>query len=246
MMKRTMGIAITASALATVSAGTAFAQDAQYDVDTQGTTYEADTGVRMPVRAPHSAFEIQAQGGYAQSFGPAIPRTLKGDVGVGGPGVGAGLGLAYRVQPRASVGIVGSFSQSGMGGESVSRGVSVGVDATWHTNPYTRVDPWLGFGAGYRMIFDQPAGERNDTMIHGFQLGRVTAGVDVRVSDSVAIAPTVGGDVNLFLWRNEEGGVANDRIDRPRLNPTLFAGVTGRFDIGGQRRHEPTQLIGRR
>ena len=68
---------------------------------------------------------------------------------------------------------------------------------------------WLSFGAGYRFLSEEPAGPNNNLLVHGFQLARAKVGIDVRVSDSVAIAPTLGGDVDMFLWRNPEGRVGN-------------------------------------
>jgi len=224
MTTRKMGIAIATFALAGASASTA---SAQYS--------EGEMGPRGPVRAPSNAFEISVDTGYTQGFGPQVPATAGTSATyLGGAGVGAGLGLSYRATPRSSVGVSGSFNQQTAQGAQY-RGATASINAAYHASPHERLDPWLQIGAGYRMLWEQPNGENNDVMIHGFQLAQAKAGIDVRVSDSVAIAPTLGGDLNMFVWRNPEGRVGNQVIPNPRLNAFVFAGVQGRFDLAGQR-----------
>jgi hypothetical protein len=227
-MTRKMGISIATFALAAASASTASAQ-----------VYEGELAPRGPVRAPSNAFEIQIDTGYQQGFGPMIPATEgTGSTGLGNAGVGVGLGLGYRINPNASVGVTGSFNQQAAPGGTTYRGATAGVEAALHASPHQRLDPWLSFGAGYRMHWEMPqaAEATNDgVLVHGFQLAKAKVGLDVRVSDSVAIAPTVGADLNMFLWRDPEGRVATQTIDTPRLNTFVFAGVQGRFDVGGVR-----------
>lgn len=240
-MKHNLGIAIAAFAFAAVSASSAMAQTAQV---TQVTTSDE----RMPrgtVRAPANAFEIQVNTGYAQGFGPQVSATDNvGATGINRPGMGAGLGLAYRATPNASVGIVGSYSMANGAGGTDLRGATAGLDATYHANPYQRLDPFLSLGTGYRMLWQSREGATPDSFTHGFQLARAAVGVDVRLTDDIAIAPTVGGDVNMFLWRNTTG-TRTQMIDNPKVNAFLFAGVAGRFDMGGQRQRPP-MFVGRR
>lgn len=237
-MTSKMGIAVAAFALAAANASSASAQTAPMMEE------------RMPrgtVRAPTNAFEIQANTGYSQGFGPQIGATRGSPTsGLGGAGMGVGVGFAYRATPRSSLGIVGSYGQQqGTAGSQV-RGATAGLDATYHANPFQRIDPFLSVGTGYRMLWEQASGDDKtipDTFTHGFQLARAAVGVDVRLTDDVAIAPTVGGDVNMFLWRN--AGSGNQMIDNPKVNAFLFAGVAGRFDMGGSRLRPPT-VLGRR
>jgi hypothetical protein len=224
-MTRKMGIAIASFALAAASASSASAQ-----------TYMEGEAPRGPVRAPANAFEISLGTGYNQGFGSAIPATAgMGRTALGGAGVGAELGLGYRATPSSSVQLAGAYNQQNLAGGTMIRGGTVGIDAAYHANPHERLDPWLSIGAGYRFLSEEPAGANNNQLIHGFQLARAKAGIDVRVSDSVAIAPTLGGDLDMFVWRNPEGRVGNQVIRAPKVNAFVFAGVQGRFDLGGRR-----------
>jgi len=236
-----MGIAIAAFAFAAAGASTAMARTAQV---TQVTMSDE----RMPsgmVRAPSNAFEIQVNTGYAQGFGPRIPATNKAAAStIDRPGMSAGLGLAYRATPNSSVGVVGAYSmQDGVNGGTL-RGATAGLDATYHANPYQRLDPFLSLGTGYRMLWESPAGTAPDSLSHGFQLARAAVGVDVRLNKDIAIAPTLGGDVNMFLWRNTTGS-KTQMIDNPKVNAFVFAGVSGRFDMGGTRQR-PSTYVGSR
>ncbi|MRG92249.1 hypothetical protein [Polyangium spumosum] len=235
-MTRTMGIAVATFALAAASAGTASAQTVvrEAEMEPEG------------IGAPQKAFEIQVDTGYNQGFGPAVPATEGTDPTRLGPaGLGAGLGLHYRANPYSSVGISGSYNMQNLTGGAEIRGATAGIDGVFHTNPYGRLDPWVSVGAGYRMMWDMPSGQANDMFIHGFQLAKAKVGIDIRVSESVALAPTIGGDLSMFLWRNPEGRVSTQTVDAPRLNAFVFAGVAGRFDVGGERAR-PVAIIAKR
>jgi len=231
-----MGIAIAAFAFVAASASSASAQQM---------TMQGERMPRGTVRAPSNAFEIQVNSGYAQGFGPQIPAQgrIPGSA-LNNPGMGAGLGLAYRTTPNASVGFVGSYSMQDTARGAQLRNATTSLDATYHANPYQRLDPFLSLGTGYRMMWDRATRNGTETFTHGFQLARAAVGVDVRVSKDIAIAPTVGGDVDLFLWRSS-AGLGSQTISNPKVNAYIFAGVSGRFDVGGDRL-PPATYIGRR
>lgn len=252
-MGHKMGIAIAAFAFAAASASSASAQTTQEVTQettqttqiTQQSTFDSERLPRGTVKAPAKAFEIQVNTGYAQGFGPRIPgRDTLPSTSLDRPGMSAGLGLAYRATPRASVGIVGSYSMQDSANGAQLRNATAGLDATYHANPYQRLDPFVSIGAGYRMLWDNPNNGR-DTFAHGFQLGRAAVGLDVRVNKDIAIAPTIGGDLDMFLWQTG-AGQTNATIANPRVNGYLFAGVAGRFDLGGNRQGPPTTYMGRR
>jgi len=239
------GIAIATFAVVAASASSASADMSQMGQSSQSSAVESERLPRGTVLAPGSAFEIQVNTGYAQGFGPQIPS--KGSLpsaSLNRAGLGAGLGLAYRATPHSSVGVVGSYSMQDTAKGAQQRNVVAGLDATYHANPYQRLDPFFSLGAGYRMMWDRPASGAPDTFSHGFQLARAAVGVDVRISKDVAIAPTIGGDADMFLWRSAKGQ-STQTIQHPKVNGYLFAGVTGRFDLGGTRQGPPV-LVGRR
>jgi outer membrane protein W len=226
-MNRKMGIAFAAFAFASAGASIASAQ----------TAYRGDVDQPGNMRAPVGAIELQLNTGYAQTFGPNVDVNLAPDRDITGGGIGAGLGLAYRANPFFSVGLTGGYSQAGgMDEEASLRGANVGLDVTVHTTPYSRLDPYISVGSGYKMAWSSAA-RRDDIMFHGFQIARLNVGLDVRVNDSIAVAPTIGGDLSTFMWRSEDGGDI-ERIENVRLNPGVFAGINGRFDLGGARVRE--------
>lgn len=240
-MIRKMGIAVAAFALSAASASTASAQN----------VYETEMGPRTAVRAPSRAFEAHVGTGYAQGFGPAIGGGTGGAKGaaLGGPGIGADLGLGYRINPHVSIGGTAGYNELNMAGTNRGvgmRGATAGFEATYHAAPYSRVDPWFSVGGGYRLLWTHEPISNTNTYMHGFELGRLNLGVDVRVNDSIAVAPTIGGDLNMFVWRKPENAPIA-RIETMRVNPFLFAGVSGRFDIGGDRMvRAPASVVGRR
>lgn len=253
-MGHKMGIAIAAFAFAAAGASSASAQtsqqaqqaqQAQLSPLTQQSTLDSERLPRGTIKAPSKAFEIQVNTGYAQGFGPRIPgRGNLPATSLDRPGMGAGLGLAYRATPHASVGVVGTYSMQDSAKGAQLRNATAGLDATYHVSPFRRFDPYVSIGAGYRMLWDNPANGR-DTFAHGFQLGRAAVGVDVRVNKDIAIAPTIGGDLDMFLWQTG-AGQTNATIKNPKVNGYLFAGVSGRFDLGGNRQGPPTTYMGRR
>ena len=254
-MTQMMGIAIAAFAFAAASASSASAQTtyqsaqsaqtAQTAQIAQHSTYESDKLPPGMVKAPSSAFEIQLGTGYAQGFGPRIQP--KGDLpatNINRPGMGLALGLAYRAAPNSSVGLLGSYSMQDTPKGAELRNTTVSLDATYHASPYQRLDPFLSLGAGYRMMADRPIGNAQHTYTHGFQLARAAIGVDVRINKNIALAPTVGGDIDMFLWRSAQGQ-KTQAIENPKVNAFLFAGVAGRFDLGGTRHGPPRTIIQR-
>jgi hypothetical protein len=192
-----------------------------------------------PLTAPKEAFEIDVNTGYSQGFG-AISGQRGGalsDVAKGG--IGVGLGLGYRATPELAIGLTGQYQELAPAaaqplGTRV-RGAAIGVEGKVHFRPYARVDPWLSLGTGYRMLWIAPEGPGNNVLQHGFELARGQVGLDVRVSPDIALGPVVGGDVNLFTMQNPEGPAVAAMIPEKRVSTFLFAGVQGRFDLGGRR-----------
>jgi len=231
---RTFGIAATAGALASAFAcavaSPAFAQ-----------AYGSDVAL-PPLKAPRQAFELGLSTGYTQGLGLIHAGRTIGELA--GGGMGAGLELGYRANPNVSIGATGQYSAYNAN-DTLARGTRVwganaGVAATFHTAPYQSVDPWISVGTGYRMLFQAPSGAARTTMTHGFELAKMEIGVDVRPSDSVAIAPTIGADLNMFMWENP--GTGNVALEDRRINAFVFAGVKGRFDLGGARESAPVRV----
>ncbi len=228
----------TVAAMALVSSvgSIAYAQEA---TTTTSQDSPNDTGepTRVEMRAPKRAFEIGVQGGYTQPFGEiGKSRDIHDSVSAGGA---VGLSLGYRFTPHWSIEGTGQYHESVTGDafdgtDADIRGVTMGVQGTYHFRPYKMVDPYASLGTGYRMMWVVPEGAPND-MVHGFEIAKAIIGVDFRVAPSVAFGPLIGADLNMFVWDNPEGATANERIDEVRPSTFLFAGIGGRFDVGGDR-----------
>jgi hypothetical protein len=213
------------------------------------TPAESDVGgyLRAPVPAPSRAFELGVDAGYTQGFGTITSGRGVPDVATAG-GI-FGLSLGYRIDPRWSVAATGQYQGFGAGattpaGTSV-RGATAGIQGTYHFSPYNRLDPYLTFGTGYRALMESPAGNAPMTVTHGLELGKVEVGLDVRPSGNIAISPVLGADVNMFMWRTG-GGAETASLTSRGVNGFVFAGVKGRFDIGGSRHSQAEQQVGSR
>jgi outer membrane protein W len=234
---KTSGIA--AGALAFATATSAFAQitPANPPPPTLGeASRDVADVLTAPVRAPKRAYELGVEAGYTQGFGSATSDRRVG----AGPGGTVGVSAGYRVDPRWAVGMGAQYQ--GYSGTQANagtlRGVTADVHGTYHLSPYNRVDPYVTFGAGYRLFTQTPAGNAKATLTHALELGKVEFGVDVRPSESVAISPVVGVDLNLFMWR-AGAPVETASLTTRAVNAFVFAGVKGRFDLGGTRESKP-------
>lgn len=233
-----IGIAIAAGALTAMAASTAAAQD----------YVREGPYLRQQIRAPRLATEIGLSAGYTQGFGDIMQGQRVGTVA--DAGFAPGITLGFRATPHVSLAWSGQYNEfkaddSLAGGTNV-RGLVTGLEAGFHFAPYERIDPHLSLGAGYRMLWLVPEGPSNNTMIHGFELAKLQAGLDVRASQDVAIGPVIGADLNLFAWRNPEGAAPNVEIADKRVNTFIYGGMQGRFDLGGLRERRPVAIVGGR
>jgi len=192
--------------------------------------------MRSTVLAPRKAFEIGLSTAYTQPFGKINDARNIGNIAQAG--VGLGVELGYRISPHVGIGVSGVYHESApadaLGTGMDVRGLATSLQGTYHFMPYERVDPYLTLGAGYRMLWQVPEA-RATTLTHGFQLAKLQAGLDVRVSKDVALGPFVGADLDLFIWDNAEGPTGNVAMENKRVNTFLTAGIQGRFDMGGTR-----------
>jgi hypothetical protein len=208
-------------------AGTARAQgfvESPPDVETE--TREEE------VAAPDRAFELTLGSGYTRGFG-SLQEGPEQDVDDRiGNGVTFELGLGYRASPRWMFGVTGGYQRYESGDEVPeaisSHGASARLDATYHSRPYSRLDPWVKGGVGYRLIYESDAPlAMDEARFHGFDIASVNLGLDLRAGPAFAVAPFVGADLTTFLWEGE------DTIDDPMLSTFLYAGLQFRLDVAG-------------
>ncbi|AKT39160.1 autotransporter domain-containing protein [Chondromyces crocatus] len=237
-MNATFGIAFASAALTVAAAGTALAQPVNEEL--------RPTYLRSPVRAPVNAAELGIDVGYTQGFGDIASGSPVSDTA--GAGLGVGLGIGYRAVPSFGFGLYSQYQNFTFDTPSARtrtevHGMTAGAQATFHLLPYQRIDPHLTVGAGYRMLWRIPEGGLNDnTLTHGFQIARVNLGLDMRLSDSVAIGPMIGADLTMFMWENPEGPRGDRLLEDRSLSTFVYAGMQGRFDMGGYRATQMTAI----
>ncbi|HEX8112416.1 MAG TPA: hypothetical protein VF516_32020, partial [Kofleriaceae bacterium] len=89
-------------------------------------------------------------------------------------------------------------------------------------------------GAGWRGLWLSPQSGK-DTSLQGLELARLQLGVDYRLNEDVAIAPVIGGSLNLFVGEDSPMTSKYTEISDKKVNFIGFAGLAGRFDLGGKR-----------
>src|ERR1044071_111751 len=198
---------------------------------------DTTTGFDHKVPSVKHAFEIGVATGYTQGGG-----KLGGNMGsledVSGPGGAVEVDLGYRILPRLSIGAYGTFSKYERGDDLANDtdvlGATAGLQAVLHARPDRSVDPWVSLGTGWKGLWLDPANGKT-TSLQGLELARLQLGVDYRVSKDVAIAPVIGGSLGLFISQDSPMTTDLTEISDKKVNFTGFAGLAGRFDIGGSR-----------
>ena len=199
---------------------------------------------RARVSAPKHALELSPGLSYAEPFGDVAKGANVRDFA--GSALAPHLGIAYRLTPHLALGVSGMYQEfstgndvSGATSSGRARAVGGGPDVTVHFRPYERVDPFLRGGFGYRAMWEVRAGANKGVVRHGLEIGRLALGLDMRVSQDVAIAPVIGANANVFFWASPDNGPSGAIAD-PRVNLTAMAGLEARFDLGGARIHHET------
>lgn len=198
---------------------------------------DTTTGFDHHVPAVQNAFEIGVATGYTQGGG-----KLGGNMGsledVSGPGGVVEVDLGYRVLPYLSLGAYGTFSKYQHGDRIDSNtdvlGATAGLQGVVHFRPDTSIDPWVSLGTGWKGLWLDPSSGKT-TSLQGLELARLQLGVDYRVSKDVAIAPVIGGSLSMFISQDSAMTTDLTEITDKKVNFTGFAGLAGRFDIGGSR-----------
>ena len=108
------------------------------------------------------------------------------------------------------------------------------VQAAWHVRPQTSIDPWVSLGTGWRGLWLNPQSGKV-TSLQGFELARLQVGVDYRITKDIAIAPVIGGSISTFVSQDAPMTTDYTEIPDKKVNFTGFAGLSGRFDLGGSR-----------
>lgn len=181
-----------------------------------------------PLAAPQKALEIVVGTGYTQGFGSLQQGVDMANVATAGLGVD--LGIGYRIDPHWAIGLVGQYQEFSPERAVTARGVTPGIAATFHAAPYSRTDPWVQLGVGYRFLWENNDPATPSLLTHGIEAAKLTFGLDLRADKGVAIAPYLGADIGVPLWQSV-GNTKSVAIDNPTANLYVFAGLQARFDV---------------
>jgi hypothetical protein len=181
--------------------------------------------------------EVGVAKGYTQGAGP-IGHGMQHVEEFSGAGGALELEAMYRINTTFAAGAYGAFSTYGTGDRAVPPavfGATAGVQAAAHLRPERSVDPWASVGTGWHGLWQAPPSHK-DTALQGLEIARVQLGVDYRLTRNVAIAPLIGGSLNMFV--EEESPMTTRYVEIPdkKLNISCFVGVAGRFGLSAKTR----------
>lgn len=185
---------------------------------------------------PSHAFELSVGGTFGKGTGDISSGGARLQ-DVTGAGATVELKAGYRWTTFA-FGAYGSFTHFSAGDSLASgtsvRGVTAGLFADWHFRADRSTDPWIGLSSGWRGLWSSPDSGKTSGF-QGWEIARFTAGIDYRVTRAVAMGPFLGFSVNTFFTESTPDTDGYRTIDSPRPDFFFFAGLGGRFDIGGSR-----------
>ena len=182
----------------------------------------------------YNAFEIGIGAGYSQGVGD-VGKNVPSLTDSGGAGTSLELDLGWRIDPHFLVGIYGTgawFSTGDAPGNAFNNwSATAGVQGAYHFLPGENLDPWISLGTGWRGYWvNRPEGRDSR---HGLDLARLQVGLDVPVTNGVAVSPFVGASATLFLTQQLAQETSFTDIQDRKVNVFLNAGVLGRFDLLG-------------
>lgn len=195
---------------------------------------ETETYLSEHLGAPSNALELKVGDGYTQGFGNLAPG--RGLPSVLGAGNGVNADLDYRLTPEWSIGVEGEYQSFTPEQNDKVQGAALNFGATYHFSPVLRGDPWLRIGTGYRWLWEYDPLGLSGLWVdrHGIDAATAKLGYDVRVSEDLAIAPVIGADVTTFIWEQASND-GTHALPSAQVASFIYAGLQGRFDIGGSR-----------
>jgi outer membrane protein W len=180
-----------------------------------------------------NALELTVASGYAQGFGDVgSNRPSLGDAAKAGGALQ--LGVGYRLIPQLTLGAYGTGSIYERGGQVSDAAklysATAGVQADWHFLPGGhQFDPFVTLGTGWRGFWIKE--DQGTTSLQGLEIAKLQLGVDYRMDRAIAISPLIGVDLSTFLSQDTSSSDSFHKIDSPKVDSFIFAGLQGRFDI---------------
>jgi hypothetical protein len=193
---------------------------------------DAHTGFQIALRTgfsvPTGSVSGAANSSMSTTFKTQIP--LLADVGVKlTPNIFLGglLGL--------SIGGAGNDYRNGNGcpdipaRSCVATDFRIGAELQYHFQPDQRMNPWVGVGFGYESATASASGggASSSLNVSGWELLKLSGGLDFRLSRTFGIGPWVGLDLGQYTrFHSEVAGVPNDgSIQSTALHEWFSLGV---------------------
>lgn len=158
---------------------------------------------------------------------PAAGEMMPDLQDLAGNGASLQIGVGQRIDARWLVGTYAELGRlaSGDEGSDGMTSAAAAIQGQIHLDPSARLDPWIALGAGWRALWlGHTAGTH---VLQGLDLARMQVGVDYRVSDGLAIAPTVGIAATQLLSEKRPGARSYSDIEDRKTGHFVFAGVSG-------------------
>ena len=198
---------------------------------------QARDSLDHPVAAPSNALEIGVATGYTQGVGPT-GGGMQHVEDLSRAGGAVELDAMYRINPTFAVGAYGTFSDYSTGDHISSNddvfGATAGIQAAAHIRPDRSVDPWVSLGTGWRGMWLSPTSGKT-TSLQGLEVARLRLGIDYRVNENVSISPVISGSLDMYVSQDSPMTTSYAEIADKKVNFIGFAGLAGRFDLGGKR-----------
>src|SRR5262249_4205439 len=198
---------------------------------------EDDAGAVDRAVAPVSgALEISVGGGYLQGVGD-IQGGGASVQDLAGAGAAGELKVGYRVSGGLAGGAYGDFARFARGGsvdgDAGVRSGSAGAYLDWHLRPDRSVDPWVGLSSGWRGLWVAPDAGKTSSF-QGWEIARLSAGIDYAVTPAVAISPVIAGGLDVFFSADTPATRGVESIGGPRPSLFILGGVQGPVRVGRQ------------
>jgi hypothetical protein len=191
---------------------------------------ESQGGIDKPVAESDRSGEVAFGVGNHLGLGriDGSPVRLQD---LSGGGTTLELAAGYRLAPDVLLGVYVTGSkltgQDTQGDKPIVYTSSGGLQVNWHARPDMLLDPWLGFGMGWRGTWLRR--DIGGGTSQGIDVARVQAGLDLRFSSSFALAPVIGADWSLEVW--DDGLAMTDQSNGARVNAFIFAGALARLQV---------------
>lgn len=156
------------------------------------------------------------------------------------------IDLGYRLRNGLYLGVYGEVGPGVQSGCTPPNchlfNLRAGFNARYHFRAGRRVEPWMGLGLGYELLFiqvtppiDSPGTFVTTGALHGFEFLNAQVGIDFRVTRQAVLAPFFSCAVSQYqrLDNRFDGGpvFSTSNFDKP-IHAWLLFGLRGAYNFG--------------